>query len=377
VKEDWTLVDEIEFSILAKLPGDPEPQGDDLISYGLLEYYNKSSDLITTKNDTLLERTDRTFFNVTTSDDPIIRQLGMDGPGNVFATDAILSHLMACTRSVAPWDILVQKVGSKLFFDKREGSNFDFISVNETSADPPEDSRDPLNSLSALMREATFINQNFSQQVLLKNKQKFPLGQPNPFQSEGQEVAANGYKYRKWKLSEDILLVARCEVDGVSDGKGRDSLLTIKALNEYDTKITDWRKRIDSQRGAILATELKNNSFKLARWTLQSLLVASDSIKLGYVSRLSPKDLTNHQILAVQDYKPKEFSQQMGLNLKNCWSVLRRLIEICMKQETGKYILVKDPEKSSVKLYLIPQNTFDSLTAVHEEKKVAEEPTKQ
>jgi len=319
-----------------------------------------------------LERTDRTFFNVTTSDDPIIRSLSMDGPGTVFATDAILSHLMACTRSVAPWDVLVQKAGSKLFFDKREGSNFDFVSVNETAADPPEDSRDPINSLSALMREATFINQHFSQQVLLKNRSKFALGKENPFQSDGQEVAAVGYKYRKWKLSDEILLVARCEVDGVSDGKAKDSLLTIRALNEYDTKQTDWRKRIDGQRGAILATELKNNSFKLAKWTLQALLVGSDSIKLGYVSRLSPKDLSNHQLLAIQDYKPKEFAGQMSLNLKNVWGILKRIIELCMKQPTGKYILMKDPERNALKLYLIPQNAFDSLTAPHHDDKKEE-----
>jgi len=145
-------------------------------------------------------------------------------------------------------------------------------------------------------------------------------------------------------------------------------------LNEYDPKLTDWRKRIDSQRGAILATELKNNSFKLAKWTLQSLLVGADAIKLGYVSRLSPKDLGNHQILAVQDYKPKEFAQQMNLNLKNAWGILRRLVELCMKQPTGKYIFVKDPEKSSVKLYAIPQNTFDNLAASREDKKADDTP---
>lgn len=44
--------------------------------------------------------------------------------GNVFATDAILATLMGCTRSVYSWDIVVQRVGSKLFFDKRDNSDF-------------------------------------------------------------------------------------------------------------------------------------------------------------------------------------------------------------------------------------------------------------
>ena len=44
--------------------------------------------------------------------------------GNVFATDAILATLMCCNRSVYSWDIVVQRVGKKLFFDKRDDSEF-------------------------------------------------------------------------------------------------------------------------------------------------------------------------------------------------------------------------------------------------------------
>ena len=43
----------------------------------------------------------------------------------------------------------------------------------------------------------------------------------------------------------------------------------------------DWRSRLDNQRGAVLATELKNNSCKLAKWTVCSLLAGSDQIKFG------------------------------------------------------------------------------------------------
>ena len=31
---------------------------------------------------------------------------------------------MCCTRSVNSWDIIVQRVGNKLFFDKRDNSDF-------------------------------------------------------------------------------------------------------------------------------------------------------------------------------------------------------------------------------------------------------------
>ena len=43
----------------------------------------------------------------------------------------------------------------------------------------------------------------------------------------------------------------------------------------------EWRQKLDSQRGAVLATELKNNSFKLSKWTVCALLAGSDHIKFG------------------------------------------------------------------------------------------------
>ena len=53
---------------------------------------------------------------------------------------------------------------------------------------------------------------------------------------------------------------------------GEVQTLTIKALNEWDSSVSggvDWRGKLDSQKGAVLATEMKNNSCKLAKWTCQ------------------------------------------------------------------------------------------------------------
>jgi len=46
----------------------------------------------------------------------------------------------------------------------------------------------------------------------------------------------------------------------------------------------DWRAKLDTQRGAVLATELKNNSCKIAKWTASAMLAGSDIIKFGYVA---------------------------------------------------------------------------------------------
>jgi translation initiation factor 3 subunit D len=92
------------------------------MSCGKVEYYNSSLERTTTKAEAPLIRTDRAFYNVTTTDDPNIRNLSMKGEGTVFATDAIIAHLMCATKSVTPWDLSIEKVGNQMFIDKREGS---------------------------------------------------------------------------------------------------------------------------------------------------------------------------------------------------------------------------------------------------------------
>ena len=95
-----------------------------------------------------------------------IEKLAIEGKGTVFATDAILAHLMTCPRSVYPWDVVVQKLPTgALFFDKRDTSQFDYLTVHETSNTPPQPVRDNsneedvMNSPERLSLEATMINQ--------------------------------------------------------------------------------------------------------------------------------------------------------------------------------------------------------------------------
>ena len=89
----------------------------------------------------------------------------------VYATDAIIATLMTCTRSVYPWDVVVIRKGSSLFFDKREKSDFDMLTVNENASEPPQDYFN-------LSSEATLIDKYFSQQVMLVSSD-FPLNSLN------------------------------------------------------------------------------------------------------------------------------------------------------------------------------------------------------
>lgn len=365
VRDTWAVVEEMDFPRLSKLSFPTIGEPVDLMKCGSLEFYDRTYDRVTTKNEKRLQRISRIFHKVTTTDDPIIRQLAKT-QGNVFATDAILSVLMCCTRSVYSWDIVVQKFGKKLFFDKRDDSDFDLLTVSETATEPPQEEGANLNSPKNLALEATFVNHNFSQQVLKMGEDRYDLPEPNPFaqDEEPSEIASVAYRYRKWDIGNGIVLVCRCEHDAASNGpNGELQLMNIKSLNEWDSRYSggvDWRLKLDTQRGAVLATELKNNSCKLGRWTVSSLLAGSDIIKFGYVSRFHVKDSSKHVILGTQQFKPSEFAGQINLNMDNAWGILRCIIDICMKQKDGKYLIMKDPNKPVIRLYDIPNNSFET-----------------
>ncbi|CAJ0932778.1 unnamed protein product [Ranitomeya imitator] len=418
VRSDWEVKEEMDFPRLMKMRYLEVADPLDIECCGALEYYDKAFDRITTRNERSLKSIKRIFHTVTTTDDPVIRKLAKT-QGNVFATDAILATLMCCTRSVNSWDIVVQRVGSKIFFDKRDNSDFDLLTVSETANEPPQDEVNSFNSPRNLAMEATYINHNFSQQclqmhrrsskkggsrkvtrtpaknakglntarsparrrgksqrlripnrylwVLEVGKERYKFPNSNPFMEDDvdkNEVASVAYRYRRWKLGDDIDLVVRCEHDGVMTGANAEvSFINVKTLNEWDSRHcngVDWRQKLDSQRGAVIATELKNNSYKLARWTCCALLAGSEYLKLGYVSRYHVKDSSRHVILGTQQFKPSEFANQINLSMENAWGILRCVIDICMKLDEGKYLILKDPNKQVIRIYSLPDGTFSS-----------------
>jgi translation initiation factor 3 subunit D len=373
VRKDWKQIEEFEFVSLQKVATSVNPP-EDLRLCGSLHFYDENFDRVGTRTDRPLERHDRTFFNVSTSDDPIIQEYASQDENHIFITDTLLAVIMCATRSVYSWDLIIRKTGSKIFFDKRENSSLDYLTVNETAAEPPGDDKEDktINCAEALAHEANYINQSFSQQVLSNQASPVTFEHPNPFVTPGEDEnpASIGYRYRRFKLG-DLNLVVRTELDGVQVSKeagGKNQYLTIKALNEYDPKKDiDWRQKLDTQRGAVLATELKNNSNKLARWTIQSILAGTSTIKLGFVSRTNPKSQAHHVILGTQFYKPREFATQINLNVKNAWGIFKTIVDACARVDDGTYVLMKDPNKPTLRLYAVPENAFDNLDEEEEE----------
>ncbi|KAL2829583.1 eukaryotic translation initiation factor 3 subunit D [Aspergillus pseudoustus] len=397
IRPDWAMLEEVDFNRLSKL-NLQAPEGEDVESYGFLYYYDRSYDKAPVKNaERRLQSLDRAAYNVTTSQDPVIQELAEKNAATIFATSDILSMLMCAPRSVYSWDIVIVHQGNKIYFDKREGASLDLVTVNENAADAPLEiaessgKQESINTPSALAMEATFINHNFALQTVVESEtSKVELTNANPFYNADEEtepLASKGYKYRRFDLSlesdeEPLNLIVRTEVDALVKNpvNGEDQQLIVKALNEFDSKAQgsggslDWRSKLYSQRGAVVATEMKNNSCKLARWTTQAILAKADGMKLGFVSRANPRSAAGHVVLGVAGYKPKEFAAQMNLNLGNGWGIVRTIVDRIRaldadeeEDKVTKYILVKDPNRSVLRLYTVPANTFEEDDEVAEE----------
>lgn len=379
VGPDWVMLDEVSAQTLNKMTPLDKIEGEDLTFCGSLPFFDRTLDRVTVKASRKLRQMDVEYPRLTTTEDPIIRRIAGSGEGTVFATSAILALIMVAPRAVQSWDIVVQRMDGKLFLDKRDSSVVDTITVNETSHDPPKDEKnlvgeEVVNSFQMLSKEATAINENFIQQVV-SSTDVHQYDEPNPFVDDVDgKPAVVAYRYRKWVLGDGMTVVARCELDGAFKVEGGDPVpITIRALNEYfdagARRMTDWRSKLDTQRAAVLATEVKNNAAKLARWTAEAILAEADRIKFGFVSRVRANDNANHVILGTQMYRPRDFASQIALNTSKMWGILKGVVDLCYKflEDGEKGVLLKDPNKPIIRLYRVPDDAFESNDESEEE----------
>ncbi|KAJ3304976.1 hypothetical protein HDU93_006338, partial [Gonapodya sp. JEL0774] len=240
------------------------------------------------------------------------------------------------------------------------------------------------NTAGVLAAEASQVQRDFLG-LITKESNKFTLEDPNPFAE-----AADGpqgsliLRYRTFHLPQTDVAV-RTSLDAAvyvqhsgagsaglvpeesSSPAGDTLLMSVKALLEHDLRATDWRKRLEAQRGAVVATEIKNNGNRMARWAVEAVLAGASQIRLGFVSRPAPRTTKSHVLLSTIAFKPKEFAGQMNLNLNNGWGIVRTLIDRLWGYDDGKYVLVRDPNKNMIRIYEVPTSTFDDEFAEEEE----------
>jgi hypothetical protein len=233
----------------------------------------------------------------------------------------------------------------------------------------------------------------------------------------GEEVASGALRYRCWGLGKDTTVVVRSSVNAIihkrqievkssvtdasvprgsaderrlakaaaeaaaAGAPSSTSLVKVFTLNEWDPKSqgapADWRKSIDNQRGNVLATEMKNNSFKLAKATAQALLSGCDVMKIGFVSRFVRTDPESHVIIGTHSLAPKTFAHQMSLDENNMWGIVKWLVDQVRKHAVNlqaadsagdgsgledyvaKFVLLRDPNFPRLQLYNIPLEAFE------------------
>lgn len=101
-----------------------------------------------------------------------------------------------------------------------------------------------------------------------------------------------------------------------------------------------------------------------------SALFPGSDVEIGihrYISRANPRDSSRHVILGQQWFKPRDFAGQINVNLANGWGIARTVIDLALKAPEGKYVLLKDPNKPVIRLYKVPDNTFDAVEEEEEE----------
>ena len=171
VAADWMPLEVVPLAELSKL-STPAPTPVDLQWAGSLSSFDDEIDRISSKVPRKLKGTDASdFFFVSAKDDPVLQEAAQNDVGDVFVTDTVLSHLMAASRTVTPWDIVITYLpGGIIFLDSRDALEFELHTVNETAHVPPVEDPEDINGQSQLSIEATTIHQNVTQQVRVERR---------------------------------------------------------------------------------------------------------------------------------------------------------------------------------------------------------------
>lgn len=349
VSPEWKVLEEIEFSRLSKLQLDP----DDAVhaaSTGKANLYDRVNDKVSVKNEKLLHVPLSTPLRLEApalEEDKTLLDLTAANEAAVIVSDYVASILMAAPRTVVPWDIVIKRRGKVTILDARPESNLDLLPINETAPESPLDSSsDSLNSSAALAREAARIKHHLSS-----------------FLSKSGSEASCSLRYSTLDLGDGAVVNVRSQVPAVLNEAGDAMHLT--TLLEYEHKgaaSMEWKLKLDTQRGAVFAHEIRNNGALLARTVYQSLLAAVDHIKLAYVTRVSPKDPTRHTLLGLHEFEPYELASQMNLNVANGFGILRALVDIFRRLPTNcDYSLMRDPNKPMLRLYKLPGGEVNEL----------------
>lgn len=171
---------------------------------------------------------------------------------------------------------------------------------------------------------------------------------------EGDKPAPIAYRYRVFNIKGKKLVV-RCEVHGKDN---KDNFVNCFSFHDWGSRKNSYAEYLkNSQSGSMLTEEFKDNSFKVAKWYVQSFLAGVSTMKFGFVSRVNTN--IEHEVVHVQSKSLDSISQSVAFSPASIWSGVKFIMDMLSNLSDGKFVLLKDANKSSLAIYSVPQSTFE------------------
>lgn len=377
VKPEWVLIKELTKQTFDRLPMLRPVFMQNIKECGEISCYNHTWDKSTGKKPKPLKNFEGHTFEESLFDDPVMVELIEQNVADIYTTDVVAAVLMCATKSNYSWDVEIKKFDDKIFIDKRqddpENNILNFQTQDETSLDHQPYDDQSMNGIKPLMQEAQRINNSWLNQCLSDD----PTGQiqmenENPFLEDENQVATRvGYVYKIWKLQEENLaegikmkkICIRCSVHtntGALKENGEKALMNVYALNEHSLERSNWRGTIDNSIVPCLNFEVTNNSYRVSRYLVQSILSDVDFIKFAFISRKEMSDPKNHVVCATHTVKTASWAKQSNMNMDKMWCIIKRIVEEVEEAKVegqegedtmGEFILLKDFNKLEFRLY--------------------------
>ena len=412
-ESSWKQVEHFQLPNLAK-KSMKQPEGQDVFTCGQAKMYNKGYDTISSRNKIALKpdlAKNMDFSLPNTTKDTVLNKCMAKVSAKkvlIVGSDNQVSTVMCMSRSSIPWHLTVHKMTkgetTYMIFDndqEQEDDNMtvekfnpiDGLSVSETAQLdlPTEDNVEDFNKFKALVQECETINNTLSQQIHKpdpQNKLKSFKGNDRyqyannskPKNEDGTDSGSSSpetppvqvvqpkrlIRFRKFPLDKEaqVELLVRTHVDAwepPAKGQslkrnGMPNFVNIHCLNEWNPRYASgvyWNKYLEKQTSTILATEIKNNNFKVAKWIMNDLMADVTNVKLAYVSRDNYNDPNAHSIVNMESYAPPTLAQTANLNIENAWAIFKTVVDTILNDNNnnGMYHIIRSPNKSEATVY--------------------------
>ena len=134
------------------------------------------------------------------------------------------------------------------------------------------------------------------------------MNEKDPFIEDEHQIAVRqGYVYNIWRLPNKRKICIRSTIHSYKskvitedeEGKKTEKLTyqNTYSLLEYELNKQNWKTSLDMMTAQCLTKEVQDNSCKVSRWVVESILAGVDQIKFVFVSRKFQKDPNHHVIL--------------------------------------------------------------------------------